>query len=223
MKARSQPMREAWVHGVPGFRAVGRSHRVAAWRSIIAIDAIGGPSGLQTTGTALFRRHAHSDKRSRRRIWQPWFHPARLPQPYRKIHYSTNLQQADSCNHWDSQYSGNHRAPLALLLLDLRLLSLDFLLHLRRTLLDRLGRRLGFVQIHAVMGRIVGRALYREQAGAVAALHDTLNVPRIEAKVSSACDSRLAKAVLAWLLRKGFLDKVWRWALRSLPSPDDRR
>ena len=59
--------------------------------------------------------------------------------------------------------------------------------------------------------------------GLMKALSGSLNVPRIEAKVSSACDSMLAKAVLAWLLRKGFFDSVCRYAFNSLPSPDDRR
>ena len=50
-----------------------------------------------------------------------------------------------------------------------------FLLQLQRAFLNRLSRRLRLFQMDTQVSRIVGRTLYREQAGAVAALHDVID------------------------------------------------
>src|ERR1700730_1951903 len=59
--------------------------------------------------------------------------------------------------------------------------------------------------------------------GLIQGLSGSLKVPRIEAKVSSACDSMLANAERALALRNGRSDRVLRYFFRSVPSPEDRR
>ncbi|MNV69748.1 hypothetical protein D3C71_1626730 [compost metagenome] len=54
-------------------------------------------------------------------------------------------------------------------------------------------------------------------------LSGSRNEPMIEAKVTSACDSRPAKAVRACALRNGASAIFCRYGLSSVPSPEDRR